>query len=187
MPPQRHFLCLQQNVPQSKTHSAEANLSNTTLTWADLSSANLSSANLSGANLRKASLVGAGLTGHTSNQTFRDLIYANVRATMLGILLVCLALVVAAGLIVTRSVTRPLGGEPLTAAPSMVAAQQLWLPPPAAATAPKPAASSPSPPMRRKTAMPTCRRQPPSRSAARPGAGAINFGRRRRPRAARRG
>jgi len=43
-------------------------------------------------------------------------IYANVRATMLGILLVCLALVVAAGLIVTRSVTRPLGGEPLTAA-----------------------------------------------------------------------
>ena len=43
-------------------------------------------------------------------------IYANVRATMLGILLVCLALVVAAGLIVTRSVTLPLGGEPLTAA-----------------------------------------------------------------------
>lgn len=43
-------------------------------------------------------------------------VYTNVRATMLGILLVCLALVVAAALIVTRSVTRPLGGEPLTAA-----------------------------------------------------------------------
>ncbi|MBH2034014.1 MAG: methyl-accepting chemotaxis protein [Pseudomonadales bacterium] len=43
-------------------------------------------------------------------------IYTNVRATMIGILLVCLALVVAAALIVTRSVTRPLGGEPLTAA-----------------------------------------------------------------------
>ena len=43
-------------------------------------------------------------------------IYDDVRIIMLGILLVCLALVVAAALIVTRSVTRPLGGEPLTAA-----------------------------------------------------------------------
>ena len=43
-------------------------------------------------------------------------IYSTVRATMIGIFFVCLALVVAAALIVTRSVTRPLGGEPLTAA-----------------------------------------------------------------------
>jgi methyl-accepting chemotaxis protein len=39
-------------------------------------------------------------------------LYDEARGTMLGLFLLCLALVVAAAVIVTRSVTRPLGGEP---------------------------------------------------------------------------
>ena len=39
-------------------------------------------------------------------------LYDDARRTMIGLFLLCVALVVAAGVIVTRSVTRPLGGEP---------------------------------------------------------------------------
>ncbi|MFL9674575.1 methyl-accepting chemotaxis protein [Pseudomonas sp. NFACC42-2] len=39
-------------------------------------------------------------------------LYDEARGTMLGLFLLCLALVVVAAVIVTRSVTRPLGGEP---------------------------------------------------------------------------
>ena len=39
-------------------------------------------------------------------------LYDQARRTMIGLLLLCVALVVAAAVIVTRSVTRPLGGEP---------------------------------------------------------------------------
>ncbi|MGL5995476.1 MAG: methyl-accepting chemotaxis protein [Pseudomonas proteolytica] len=43
-------------------------------------------------------------------------LYSEARRNMLGLFLLCVALVVAAGGIVTRSVTRPLGGEPDEAA-----------------------------------------------------------------------
>jgi len=39
-------------------------------------------------------------------------LYDEARRTMIGLLLLCVSLVVAAAVIVTRSVTRPLGGEP---------------------------------------------------------------------------
>ena len=43
-------------------------------------------------------------------------LYSDARRNMLGLFLLCVALVVAAAVIVTRSVTRPLGGEPDEAA-----------------------------------------------------------------------
>ena len=43
-------------------------------------------------------------------------LYSEARRNMLGLFLLCVALVVAAAVIVTRSVTRPLGGEPDEAA-----------------------------------------------------------------------
>lgn len=48
-------------------------------------------------------------------QVAQDL-YSDARRNMLGLFLFCLALVIAAAVIVTRSVTRPLGGEPDVAA-----------------------------------------------------------------------
>ncbi|NWN63995.1 MCP four helix bundle domain-containing protein [Pseudomonas allii] len=45
-----------------------------------------------------------------------QLLYDDARRTMLGLLLLCVALVVTAAVIVTRSVIRPLGGEPDEAA-----------------------------------------------------------------------
>ncbi len=51
----------------------------------------------------------------TGRQTQSQETYDSARATMLGALLACLALVIGAAIIVTRSVTRPLGGEPLEA------------------------------------------------------------------------
>ncbi|WET08397.1 MULTISPECIES: methyl-accepting chemotaxis protein [unclassified Pseudomonas] len=41
-----------------------------------------------------------------------QILYDDARRTMIGLLLLCVTLVVAAAVIVTRSVTRPLGGEP---------------------------------------------------------------------------
>ena len=41
-----------------------------------------------------------------------QILYDEARRNMPGLFLLCLALVVAAAVIVTRSVTRPLGGEP---------------------------------------------------------------------------
>jgi methyl-accepting chemotaxis protein len=43
-------------------------------------------------------------------------LYSDARRNMLGLFLFCLALVIAAAIVVTRSVTRPLGGEPDDAA-----------------------------------------------------------------------
>ena len=43
-------------------------------------------------------------------------LYSDARRDMLGLFLFCLALVIAAAIVVTRSVTRPLGGEPDDAA-----------------------------------------------------------------------
>src|SRR5690606_25064704 len=43
-------------------------------------------------------------------------LYSDARRNMLGLFLFCVALVIAAAVIVTRSVTRPLGGEPDDAA-----------------------------------------------------------------------
>jgi methyl-accepting chemotaxis protein len=43
-------------------------------------------------------------------------LYGDARRNMLGLFLFCVALVIAAAVIVTRSVTRPLGGEPDDAA-----------------------------------------------------------------------
>jgi len=41
-----------------------------------------------------------------------QILYDDARRTMIGLFLLCVSLVVAAAVIVTRSVTRPLGGEP---------------------------------------------------------------------------
>ncbi|NMZ21692.1 methyl-accepting chemotaxis protein [Pseudomonas proteolytica] len=52
----------------------------------------------------------------TERERAAQTLYSEARRNMLGLFLLCVALVVAAGVIVTRSVTRPLGGEPDEAA-----------------------------------------------------------------------
>ena len=52
----------------------------------------------------------------TEREHAAQTLYSEARRNMLGLFLLCVALVVAAGVIVTRSVTRPLGGEPDEAA-----------------------------------------------------------------------
>jgi len=48
----------------------------------------------------------------TEREQAAQTLYDDARRTMIGLFLLCLTLVVAAAVIVTRSVTRPLGGEP---------------------------------------------------------------------------
>ena len=48
----------------------------------------------------------------TEREQAAQTLYDDARRTMIGLFLLCLPLVVAAAVIVTRSVTRPLGGEP---------------------------------------------------------------------------
>ena len=48
----------------------------------------------------------------TERKQAAQTLYDDARRTMIGLFLLCLTLVVAAAVIVTRSVTRPLGGEP---------------------------------------------------------------------------
>lgn len=48
----------------------------------------------------------------TEREQAAQTLYDDARRTMIGLFLLCLTLVVAASVIVTRSVTRPLGGEP---------------------------------------------------------------------------
>ncbi|CAM2908602.1 methyl-accepting chemotaxis protein [Pseudomonas gessardii] len=52
----------------------------------------------------------------TQREHAAQTLYSEARRNMLGLFLLCVALVVAAAVIVTRSVTRPLGGEPDEAA-----------------------------------------------------------------------
>ena len=52
----------------------------------------------------------------TEREHAAQTLYSEARRNMLGLFLLCVALVVAAAVIVTRSVTRPLGGEPDEAA-----------------------------------------------------------------------
>ncbi|WP_340050696.1 methyl-accepting chemotaxis protein [Pseudomonas proteolytica] len=52
----------------------------------------------------------------TERERAAQTLYSEARRNMLGLFLLCVALVAAAGVIVTRSVTRPLGGEPDEAA-----------------------------------------------------------------------
>src|SRR5690606_26368485 len=64
-------------------------------------------------------------------------LYSDARRNMLGLFLFCVALVVAAAVAVTRSVTRPLGGEPDAAARvlSQIAQGDLTTPVPVSSSA----------------------------------------------------